>query len=76
MESILVYGPWMIRNVPLILHKWSPVANVSHVWVKLHDVCITTFTEDVLSAIATKLGTPFDVRYLYNLNVYEIMGYV
>ncbi|GKC11877.1 hypothetical protein Tco_1008659 [Tanacetum coccineum] len=28
------------------------------VWVKLHNVPLTTFTEDVLSAIATKLGTP------------------
>ena len=43
----------------------SPFSNVSKedlknvsVWVKLHDVPITTFTEDGLSAIATKLGTP------------------
>ncbi|GKB41811.1 hypothetical protein Tco_0886753 [Tanacetum coccineum] len=27
------------------------------VWVKFHDILITTFTEDVLSATATKLGT-------------------
>ncbi|GKD46303.1 hypothetical protein Tco_1270948, partial [Tanacetum coccineum] len=28
------------------------------VWVKFHDILITTFTEDSLSAIATYLGTP------------------
>ncbi|GKC83305.1 putative reverse transcriptase domain-containing protein, partial [Tanacetum coccineum] len=55
----------IIRNVPLILRKWSPSANLSKedfksvpVWVKLHDVHITTFTEDGSSVIATKLGTP------------------
>ncbi|GJW52986.1 copia protein [Tanacetum coccineum] len=54
-----------IRNVPLILRKRSPSANLSKedfksvpVWVKLHDVHITTFTEDGSSVIATKLGTP------------------
>ena len=55
----------MIRNVPLIRQKWSRVANVSkedlksvHVLVKLHDVPITAFTDDGLSAILQKLGTP------------------
>ncbi|GKD39242.1 retrotransposon protein, putative, unclassified [Tanacetum coccineum] len=33
------------------------VGNVP-VWVKLHDVLVTAFSEDGLSAIATKLGTP------------------
>nr|GEV63980.1 hypothetical protein [Tanacetum cinerariifolium] len=33
------------------------VGNVS-VWVKLHDVPITAYSKDGLSAIATKLGTP------------------
>ncbi|GJZ27422.1 RNA-directed DNA polymerase, eukaryota, reverse transcriptase zinc-binding domain protein [Tanacetum coccineum] len=33
------------------------VGNVS-VWVKLHGVCVTAFSEDDFSAIATKLGTP------------------
>ncbi|GJW64181.1 retrotransposon protein, putative, ty1-copia subclass [Tanacetum coccineum] len=33
-------------------------AILENVWVKLHGVPITTFSEDGLSAIATKLGTP------------------
>ncbi|GKF84189.1 zinc knuckle CX2CX4HX4C containing protein, partial [Tanacetum coccineum] len=44
MESMLENGPWLIRNVPLILRRWSPLANVAKedlksvpVWVKLHD---------------------------------------
>nr|GFA41357.1 hypothetical protein [Tanacetum cinerariifolium] len=49
---------------PLILKKWNPdvnsmkedVVNVP-VWVKLYGVPITAFTKDVLSAIATDIGT-------------------
>ncbi|GJW24292.1 reverse transcriptase domain-containing protein [Tanacetum coccineum] len=49
----------------LILKNWNPdvnlliedVVNVL-VWVKLHGVHVTAFSEDGLSAIVTKLGTP------------------
>ncbi|GJS37295.1 cytokinin dehydrogenase 3-like protein [Tanacetum coccineum] len=58
-------GPWFIRNNLLILKKWHPDENLLKedvstipVWVKLHDVPVTAFNEDGLSAIATKLGTP------------------
>ena len=75
MESMLKSGPWLIRNVPLILRKWSPMANISKedlksvpIWVKLHGVLITAFTEDGLSAIATKLGTPL------MLDTYTVFG--
>ncbi|GKB89677.1 ribonuclease H-like domain-containing protein [Tanacetum coccineum] len=64
MKSMLENGPWWIHNVALILRKWSLFANISKedlksvpVWVKLHDVPMTTFTKDGLSVIATKLGT-------------------
>nr|GFA99588.1 hypothetical protein [Tanacetum cinerariifolium] len=46
-------------------HKWHPDKNllkedvsIVPVWVKLHGVPITAFSEDGLSVIATKLGTP------------------
>ncbi|GJV58154.1 RNA-directed DNA polymerase, eukaryota, reverse transcriptase zinc-binding domain protein [Tanacetum coccineum] len=65
LNSMLENGPWFIRNHPLILRKWNSdvdllkedVGNVP-VWVKLHGVPITAFSEDGLSAIATKVGTP------------------
>nr|GEV31031.1 hypothetical protein [Tanacetum cinerariifolium] len=45
--------------------KWHPDENllkedvtIVPVWVKLYGVPVTTFSEDGLSAIATKLGTP------------------
>ncbi|GKB06742.1 zinc finger, CCHC-type containing protein [Tanacetum coccineum] len=51
-----------IRNNPLILKKWHPDENLLKedvstvpVWVKLHGVPVTAFSEDGLSAIATKL---------------------
>nr|GEZ73229.1 hypothetical protein [Tanacetum cinerariifolium] len=55
---------WFIRNHPLILCKWNPdvdllkedIGNVA-IWVKLHDVPITMFNDDGLSAIAMKLDT-------------------
>ncbi|GJX07321.1 putative reverse transcriptase domain-containing protein [Tanacetum coccineum] len=58
-------GPWFIHNTPLILKKWTPDANLLKVdvgnvlvSVTLHDVPFTVFSEDGLSVIATKLGTP------------------
>nr|GFA90778.1 hypothetical protein [Tanacetum cinerariifolium] len=42
MDSMLENGPWLIRYVPLILKKWTP----------------DFFTNELLSAIATKFGNP------------------
>ncbi|GJZ92101.1 cytokinin dehydrogenase 3-like protein [Tanacetum coccineum] len=62
--DMLENGPWFIRNNPLILKKWHPDKNLLKedvstvpIWVKLHGVPVTAFSEDGLSAIATKLGT-------------------
>ncbi|GJS72784.1 hypothetical protein Tco_0705625 [Tanacetum coccineum] len=43
------------------------------VWVKIHDVLITAFTNDELSVIAMKNSTLINVRYLYSLSVHGIM---
>lgn len=65
MDTMLANGSWLIRNMPFIMKKLSPDTNIMKenvcnvpVWVKLHDIPFTAFTEDSLSAIATKLGTP------------------
>ncbi|GKC13844.1 RNA-directed DNA polymerase, eukaryota, reverse transcriptase zinc-binding domain protein [Tanacetum coccineum] len=65
LDPILENGPWFIWNNLLILKKWHPDENLLKedvstvlVWVKLHGVVVTAFSEDGLSAIATKLGTP------------------
>ncbi|GJV52050.1 retrotransposon protein, putative, ty1-copia subclass [Tanacetum coccineum] len=64
-DGMLENGPWFIRNNPLILKKWHPNVDLLKedvstvpVWVKLHGVPVTDFSEDGLSAIATKLDTP------------------
>nr|GEV53841.1 putative dual specificity protein phosphatase DSP8 [Tanacetum cinerariifolium] len=61
-----INGPWFIRNHPLILKKWHPNENLFKedvstipVWVKLHGVPVTAFSEDGLSDIATKLDDRF-----------------
>nr|GEV56214.1 hypothetical protein [Tanacetum cinerariifolium] len=65
LDAMLEKGPWFIRNNPLIMNKWHPDKNLMKedisivpVWVKLHGVHVTAFSEDALSAIVTKLGTP------------------
>ncbi|GKF35426.1 hypothetical protein Tco_0108626, partial [Tanacetum coccineum] len=65
LNSILENGPWFICNHPIILKKWNPYVNLLKedvgnvpVWVKLHGVPVTAFSENGLSAIATKLDTP------------------
>ncbi|GJV83057.1 putative reverse transcriptase domain-containing protein [Tanacetum coccineum] len=74
LDAMLENGLWFIRNNPLILKKWNldvnllkeDVGNVS-VWVKLHRVHVTAFTEDGLSAIATKLGRSSYARALIEI---------
>ncbi|GKG02708.1 copia protein, partial [Tanacetum coccineum] len=65
LDDMLENGLWFIRNNPLILKKWNPDENllkedvsIVPVWVKLNSVPVTAFSDDGLSAIATKLGTP------------------
>ncbi|GJT57853.1 cytokinin dehydrogenase 3-like protein [Tanacetum coccineum] len=65
LDAMLENGPWFIQNNPLILKKWHPDENLLRedvstlpVWVKLYGVPVTAFSEDGLSAIAIKLGTP------------------
>nr|GEU35801.1 vacuolar iron transporter homolog 4-like [Tanacetum cinerariifolium] len=62
LNAMLENGLYFIRNNPLILKKWHPDVNLLKedvgtvlVWVKLHGVPVTAFSEDDLSVIATKL---------------------
>ncbi|GJW32958.1 hypothetical protein Tco_0052990 [Tanacetum coccineum] len=65
LEQVLEQGPWLIRNIPIILTKWSPnlvltkdkVTKVP-VWVKMHKVPVVAYSEDGLSLIATQIGKP------------------
>nr|GEU31441.1 hypothetical protein [Tanacetum cinerariifolium] len=65
LEQVLEKGPWLIRNLPLILTKWSPNMSLSKdkvtkvpVWVKIHKVPVVAYSEDGLSIIATQTGKP------------------
>nr|GEU50779.1 hypothetical protein [Tanacetum cinerariifolium] len=62
LEDVLKNGPWMIRNSPIILKKWSMSTHLSKeeltrilVWVKIHDVPIQFFSEDGLSIITSQI---------------------
>ncbi|GJV05929.1 gag-aspartyl protease domain-containing protein [Tanacetum coccineum] len=48
MDAMIENAPWLIHNVPLILKKWTPDANIMKehvcnilVWEKFHDIPIT-----------------------------------
>ncbi|GJX97437.1 zinc knuckle CX2CX4HX4C containing protein [Tanacetum coccineum] len=65
LEAILEGGPWLIRNSPIILKKWSMDTRLLKeeltsipIWVKLHDVPIQVFEEYGISLIATFIGKP------------------
>ncbi|KAJ0743509.1 hypothetical protein HanPI659440_Chr10g0376681 [Helianthus annuus] len=65
MSKVLEGGPWLIRKVPLFLNIWSPSVSLRKegiktvpVWVKLHNVPLAVYTDDGLSLLASKLGTP------------------
>jgi hypothetical protein len=64
-DDVLDNGPWLIRNVPIILKPWNLNTNLlkedlTHipVWVKFHDVPLAMFSDDGLSLLATLIGTP------------------
>ncbi|MFS7888741.1 hypothetical protein Hanom_Chr00s000002g01598651 [Helianthus anomalus] len=65
MDKMIEDGPWMIRNVPIILKEWSASIKLEKedikaipVWVKMHDVPLAAYTEDGLSLVASKIGVP------------------
>ncbi|GKC93944.1 hypothetical protein Tco_1159386 [Tanacetum coccineum] len=65
MEQVLEQGPWMIRNQPLILTKWTPNLTLSKdkvtkvpIWVKIHKVPVVAYSVDGLSLIGTQIGKP------------------
>ncbi|GJU18553.1 zinc knuckle CX2CX4HX4C containing protein [Tanacetum coccineum] len=65
LDAVLEGGPWMVCNSPIILKKWSMKTSLQKeeltrvpIWVKLHNVPIQVFEEDVISLIATYLRKP------------------
>ncbi|GKB41078.1 retrovirus-related pol polyprotein from transposon TNT 1-94 [Tanacetum coccineum] len=65
LDQVLEQGSWLIRNVPIILTKWSPNMSLCKdevtkvpVWVKLHKVPVVAYSEDGLSLIATQIRNP------------------
>ncbi|XP_022019351.1 uncharacterized protein LOC110919387 [Helianthus annuus] len=65
MDQMLEDGPWMIRNVPIILKEWAASIKLEKedikaipVWVKMHEVLLAAYTEDGLSLLASKIGVP------------------
>nr|GEV95421.1 hypothetical protein [Tanacetum cinerariifolium] len=82
MKFMLENGLWLIRNVSLILRKWTPDANIITedvcnipVWVKFQDIPIIVFTDDGLSDITTELGKPL-IQGVSNSNPFDTLNSV
>ncbi|XP_022003085.1 uncharacterized protein LOC110900505 [Helianthus annuus] len=65
LRKVLEGGPWLIRKNPLFLNVWSPKVTLKKdsiktvpIWVKLHNVPISVYTDDGLSLLASKIGVP------------------
>ncbi|GKA46666.1 mitochondrial outer membrane protein porin 2-like protein [Tanacetum coccineum] len=65
LDRVLERGPWIIRNTPLILNRWTLNVSLKRdevtkvpVWVKLHNVPVVAYSADGLSLIATQVGKP------------------
>ncbi|GKD79561.1 zinc knuckle CX2CX4HX4C containing protein [Tanacetum coccineum] len=65
MERVLESGPWLIRQVPIMLNIWNPNSHLVKdtitsvpVWVKIHKVPIVAYSEVGLSLITSQLGRP------------------
>ncbi|GKB92899.1 retrovirus-related pol polyprotein from transposon TNT 1-94, partial [Tanacetum coccineum] len=85
LEQVIKQGPWIIRNIPLMLTKWSPNMVVSKdkvtrvpVWVKLHKVPVVAYSEDSLSLITTQIENPIMLDAFTSsmcVDVWGRMGY-
>ncbi|GJV46924.1 zinc knuckle CX2CX4HX4C containing protein [Tanacetum coccineum] len=82
LDDVLENGPWMIRNIHIILKKWSidtrlckdDLTRIS-VWVKIHDVPIQVFFfKDGLSIIASQIGKPIMLDSYTTLMCIESWG--
>ncbi|GKE17222.1 ribonuclease H-like domain-containing protein [Tanacetum coccineum] len=65
LERVLERGPWIIRNTPLILNRWTPNVSLKRgevnkvpIWIKLYNVPVVAYSPDGLSLIATQVGKP------------------
>ncbi|GKD10867.1 zinc knuckle CX2CX4HX4C containing protein [Tanacetum coccineum] len=81
LEDVLENGPWMIRNSPIILKKWSMNTRLYKeeltripVWVKIHDVPIQVFSKDGLSIIASQIGKPIMLDFYTSSMCIESLG--
>ncbi|GJY66712.1 zinc knuckle CX2CX4HX4C containing protein [Tanacetum coccineum] len=62
-DQVVNKGPWMVRNKPLIVQKWSVNMKLDKtdpdkipLWVKLCDVPLEAWTVKGISALASRLG--------------------
>ncbi|GKC75098.1 nucleotide-diphospho-sugar transferase [Tanacetum coccineum] len=87
LNAMLENGLWFIQNHPLILKKWNPnvdllkedVGNVP-IWVKLHGVPVTAFSEDGLSGRSSyaramiELQTDVELKYTIVVDMPKLAG--
>ncbi|GJR43472.1 RNA-directed DNA polymerase, eukaryota, reverse transcriptase zinc-binding domain protein [Tanacetum coccineum] len=65
MNAVLEKGPWMVRNKPLFMQKWTSDIGMNKVeprklpvWVKIVNVPLEAWSVKGISAMASSLGKP------------------
>ncbi|GJT04721.1 RNA-directed DNA polymerase, eukaryota, reverse transcriptase zinc-binding domain protein [Tanacetum coccineum] len=65
-RNVIENGPWMVNGKPMFVQKWDPTVCLDKaepkklpVWVKFRKLPLESWSTKGLSAIASRLGTPF-----------------
>ncbi|GJW86650.1 zinc knuckle CX2CX4HX4C containing protein [Tanacetum coccineum] len=84
LQAVLESGPWMIRNTPIILKKWSMSTSLLKeeltripIWVKLHGIPLQVFEEDGRSSFARcliKVNPEDDLMDVVTMGIHSLTG--
>ncbi|GKC60205.1 phospholipase-like protein [Tanacetum coccineum] len=68
LNEVLEKGPWMIKNIPMFVKKWTPNLCLTKpeqekvpVWVRLHDIPLEGYTGVGISKMASTMGYPLAI---------------
>ncbi|PWA90585.1 hypothetical protein CTI12_AA093830 [Artemisia annua] len=81
LNSVIDQGPWMVRNKPLFVHRWSPDMGMQKietkklpVWVKMSNVPLEAWSLKGISALASSLGKPMVMDSMIASMCYKGVG--
>ncbi|GJV53841.1 RNA-directed DNA polymerase, eukaryota, reverse transcriptase zinc-binding domain protein [Tanacetum coccineum] len=65
LNEVLEKGPWIVNNRPMFVQKWDPIIGMDKkemstipIWAKLTNVPLEAWSNEGISALASRLGKP------------------